>query len=247
MKDWLEVPLVDVGAEHALDGFHVGETVGGLDEFAEEVLTVADGVGCFLHFQVVGVDLGTVGDVGEDAGPFRAFVVPDVVEEAGLAARGGHEPDLAVGSRDGAAYGPIDAVLHEGSFVDDEDVGGVADAGVAAVGDGDDVAAVGELDGIFEAHDAAEADVEAAGIDAGFVDENRGLVLGSREDHDGLVGRGEGVVEGLDGNRRGLSPLAVAAYDEVLGVCIEDFGLLDFGLEVEGGFGPFAGCCGTAP
>ena len=37
MKDWFEVPLVDVGAEHALDGLHVGETVGGLDEFAEEV------------------------------------------------------------------------------------------------------------------------------------------------------------------------------------------------------------------
>ena len=160
--------------------------------------------------------------------------------------RGGPEPDLAVGSGDGAADGPIDAVFDEGGFVDDEDVGGVADAGVAAVGDGDDVAAVGQLDGVFKAHDAAETDVETAGIEAGLVDENRRLGLGSGENHDALVGRGERVVEGLDGNRRGLAPLAVAAQDEVFGVGVEDFGLFDFGLEVEGGFGPFAGDCGTA-
>ena len=79
------------------------------------------------------------------------------------------------------------------------------------------------------------------GIDACLIDENRGLGLGSGEDHDALVRRGEGVVEGLDGNRRGLAPLAVAAQDEVFGVSVEDFGLFDFGLEVEGGFCPFAG------
>ena len=52
------------------------------------------------------------------------------------------------------------------------------------------------------------------------------------------------MVEGFDGDGGGLAPLAIAAEDEVFGVGIEDFGLLGFGLEVEGGFGPFAGFCG---
>ena len=37
-----EEPLVDVGAEHAADGFGAGETAGGLDELAAEVLAVTD-------------------------------------------------------------------------------------------------------------------------------------------------------------------------------------------------------------
>ena len=49
------------------------------------------------------------------------------------------------------------------------------------------------------------------------------------------------MVEGFDGNCRGLAPLAVAAEDEVFGGGIEDLGLFGFGVEVEGGFGPFAG------
>ena len=89
MKDGFEVPLIDIGAEHAADGFGVGETVGGLDEFAEEVLAVSDGVGGLLHIERVRVDLGTVVDIGEDAMPFRVMAVPDIVEKAGLAAGGG--------------------------------------------------------------------------------------------------------------------------------------------------------------
>ena len=88
MKDGFEVPLIDIGAEHAADGFGVGETVGGLDEFAEEVLAESDGVGGHLQIERVRVDLGTVVDIGEDAMPFGVIVAPDVVEKAGLAAWG---------------------------------------------------------------------------------------------------------------------------------------------------------------
>ena len=49
---------------------------------------------------------------------------------------------------------------------------------------------LGKLDGVGEAHDAAETDVEATGENGGAVDENRGLVLGAGEDDDGLAGRG---------------------------------------------------------
>ena len=111
VKDRRELPLIDVEAQHAADRLHVGETVGGLDEFAQEVLAVADEVRFLLHFQVVLVDVGAVGDVGEDAVPFGRFVVLDVVEEAGLAARRGHDPDLPVGSIDAGADGPVDGVL----------------------------------------------------------------------------------------------------------------------------------------
>src|SRR6187549_989055 len=59
VEDRRELPLIDVEAQHAADRLHVGETVGGLDEFAQEVLAVADQVRFLLHFQVVLVDVGT--------------------------------------------------------------------------------------------------------------------------------------------------------------------------------------------
>ena len=76
-----------VVADHFADALAVDETVGGLDELAEEVLSVLDGVGGFLHGDEVRVDFRAVVDIGKDAVPARVFVVPDVVEETGLAAR----------------------------------------------------------------------------------------------------------------------------------------------------------------
>ena len=85
-----KVPLVDVGAHHAVDHVHRYQPVGWLDEFAEEVLPILDRVRCFLHFQVVGVYLWAVSDWGEDFGPALVRAVPDVEEESGLAAWGAH-------------------------------------------------------------------------------------------------------------------------------------------------------------
>ena len=83
VKDRFKVPLVDVVTEHFADRFDVGETVGRLDEFAQEVLAVADGVGGLLHFEVAAVDAGAVFDAGEYSVPTFVFVVPDVEEESG--------------------------------------------------------------------------------------------------------------------------------------------------------------------
>ena len=67
--------------------------------------------------------------------PIDGFVVPDGVEEAGLAAGGADEPEAAVGAGEDA-----------GGFVDDDDVGGVADTGALVVGDGEDARTVGEFE-----------------------------------------------------------------------------------------------------
>ena len=40
VKEWWKVPLVDVGTHHAIDHFHRDQSVGRLDEFAEEVLAI---------------------------------------------------------------------------------------------------------------------------------------------------------------------------------------------------------------
>ncbi len=64
-------------------------------------------------------------DGGFDAVPIEGFVVPDGIEEAGLAARGADEPEAAIGAGE-----------DEGCFVDDDDVGCVADTGALVVGDG---------------------------------------------------------------------------------------------------------------
>ncbi len=45
----------------------------------------------------------------------------------------------------GRRDGEVDEVLDQGGFVDDEDVGGGADARVSGVGDGEDLAAVVEF------------------------------------------------------------------------------------------------------
>ena len=83
-------------------------------------MAVSDEVGGLLHFEIVLIDVGTVVDAGDDAMPLWAFVVPDVVEEAGLAAGRRHDPDFAVGSAYRGADGPIDGVLYERGFVDDQ-------------------------------------------------------------------------------------------------------------------------------
>ena len=53
----------------------------------------------------------------------------------------------------------------------------------------DDAASVGQLEGVIKAHHETETDVETPGENVGAVDENRGLVVGPGEDHDGLVRR----------------------------------------------------------
>jgi len=171
------------------------------------------------------------------------LAVPEVVEGSGLPAWSRHDPDFAVSSRYRGADRPIDTVLDEGGCVDNQDVGGVADAGVAAVSDGDDIAAVGQLEGEGKAHYPADADVHPERENAGFVHENRGLVLGSREDHDGLIRLGDRQMKCLDGDGRGLAPLAVArsamrylASVSRTSVC---FG---FGSKLRAVVGPFAGC-----
>ena len=105
------------------DEFAAAEAVGGLDKFAEEVLLEFDGVDPALEFEELLVDFRAVVDVGEDAGPVLGFVVPVVVEEAGLAAGGGEQPDAAVGAGDEGGDGEVDFVLDDGGFVNDEDVG----------------------------------------------------------------------------------------------------------------------------
>jgi len=131
---------------HFVEHFDGEEAVGRLREFAEEVLAVFDFVGALLHGEEFRIDVRAVRYGRENfvpAGVFLAF--PNVVEKARRAARRGHEPDGSVGARGGRRDGEVDEVLDEGGFVDDENVGGGADAGVGRVGDSEDLTAVVEF------------------------------------------------------------------------------------------------------
>ena len=59
-------------------------------EHAQKVLVVFDFVGALLHFEEGRVDVRAVGNGREDSVPTGVVAVPDVVEKASGAARGGH-------------------------------------------------------------------------------------------------------------------------------------------------------------
>ena len=157
-----------------------------------------------------------------------------------MTARGAEEPEPAVGAGEGAGDVADDFVVNESGLIDDDDVGGVADAGTGVVGDGKDFGAVGEFDGVLLAVSVAAADVERGGVGDEFFDDDAGVVLGIGEDDDFRFGVLEGKVEGFEGDEGGLAPLAGATEDEAVAIVIEDFDLFGFGFEIEGGFGPLA-------
>ena len=75
---------------HFVEQFDAEEAVGRLLEHAQEVLVVFDFVGSLLHFEEGRVDVRAVRYRREDSVPAGVVAVPDVVEKASGAARGGH-------------------------------------------------------------------------------------------------------------------------------------------------------------
>jgi hypothetical protein len=194
-----------------------------------------------LLLDELGVDVVGVVNGGFDAVPFETVVVPDGVEEAGLAAGRAEEPEMAVGAGGGTGDVAENFVVDHGGFVDDDDIDGVAEAGLHVVGDGEDFGAVGEFDGVLFAAGAALGDAKRGSVGDDFFDDDAGAVFTIGEDEDFRFRVIDGVVEGFDGDDGGFSPLAGAAEDEAVGFVVEDFDLFGLGLEVEGGFGPLAG------
>jgi len=212
-----------------------------LHKFAIEVLAERAGEEALLFGNEGGIGIGRVVDGGFNAMPVEGFVVPDGVEEAGLTAGGTDEPEAAVGAGEDARDVAENLVVDEGGFVDDDDVGGVADAGTLIVGDGENAGLVGEFDGVTFAVSAAAGDFDGGGVGGDFFDDNAGVIFGIGEDEDFGFGVIQGEMEGFDGDDGGLAPLAGATEDEAMGVVVEDFGLFGFGVEKEGGFSPGGG------
>lgn len=89
----------------------------------------------------------------------------------------------------------------------------------------------------MSARDAAGAEAEFDGEIGGVFDEDAGLFLAAGDDGDFEFRRLEGGVEGLDGDGCGLTPLAIAAQDEVFGFVARISACLGLG-EAEFGGGP---------
>lgn len=212
-----------------------------LHKFAIEVLSKRAWEEALLFGNEGGVGIGRVVNGGFDAMPVEGFVVPDGVEEAGLTAGCPDEPEAAVGTGEDAGDVAENLVVDEGGFIDDDDVGGVADAGTLVVSDGEDAGLVGEFEGVAFAVGAAAGDFDGGGVGGDFFDDDAGVIFGIGEDEDFGFGVIQGVMEGFDGDDGGLAPLAGATEDEAMGVVVEDFGLLGFGVEKEDGFGPGGG------
>ena len=83
------------------------------------------------------------------------------------------------------------------------------------------------------AHGAADFLAEAHGEHTGALDQDVGLHLRPGQDDDGLIRNGKRPVKGFERDGCRLSPLAVAAEDEIAGVAIHDLGLFGAGDEIE--------------
>jgi hypothetical protein len=87
---------------------------------------------------------GQVGGGDFEAGPGDFLVVPLGVEEAGVGAGGGDEPEGAVGGGEGAGEDFEHGVGDDGSLLEDEEVGGVAAVVADDAGETDEAGAVRE-------------------------------------------------------------------------------------------------------
>ena len=134
---------VERRVDAALEFVDGEEAAGGLQEFTMEVLTECRREETLLLLNECRVHVLGVGDGGFDAMPAVGLVVPDGEEQAGLAAGRAEHPHLAVGPREAAREVADDFVVNEGGFVDDDDIGGVADDRSGVAGDGEDAGAVG--------------------------------------------------------------------------------------------------------
>lgn len=189
-----------------------------------------------------GGDAGAL--IGRDLGalPGGFCAMPLVIEEAGLAVWGRHEPERATGDGEHGVEGVIERVGDEGGFIEDEE----GDAGKAADIGGDaretnDAAAVGQKERVGIAAIATRVDVELTEQSTGLVNPLTGLAGGGCGDDDERFGVMPGVMERFDGGNGGLAPLAGATEHEANSRGAQDFSLDGVGLPVEAGLGPEGG------
>ena len=111
------------------------------------------------------------GGDGEPGPGIAALARPRIPEKTLATARGGQDPETAVGGGEHGAEGVVELVGDIGGFVDDEQGdGGEAAERIGIAWKGDEPGMVGEQEGVRMTEDAADGDVEGLGEADGFVE-----------------------------------------------------------------------------
>jgi hypothetical protein len=163
-------------------GFDLVEREEGLaviDEFGHEFLRESGRAhgGAFL-LEKFARDARAIESGDGEPVPFGSTMLPGFVEEAALAARSAHEPEIAIAYGEHGAESFVHTVVHDRSFIDQDEGNGREAANIGFdAGEAYDARPVGELQRGCVIAIAARSDAERSDHFAAFADELRALTV----------------------------------------------------------------------